>query len=89
VIRLHRREFTLYDGTIAKSPFWWSSFWRAWHFGRAYGYPRCCVLRYSLDSAVHRSPAQLRGIHYRTSTSSGDDNFVPCGVFHRADEVRR
>jgi hypothetical protein len=83
-----RAEFLLFDGTILRSPFWWSMFWRNWHFGRAYRYPRCCVLRFGWDCARGRSSAQLRGVHYRTPASSGDDHWVPCGVFHRRDKAR-
>jgi hypothetical protein len=85
---MRRRQFQLYDGTILKSPFWWSTLWRHWHLGRAYRYPRCCVLRFGWDCARGRSSAQLRGVHYRTAASSADDNRVPCGVFHRRDEAR-
>jgi hypothetical protein len=85
---MRRAEFQLYDGTILKSPFWWSTFWRHWHFGRAYGYPRCCILRHCVDCARRRASVQRRGIHYRTPASTGNDNWVPCGVFHRSDEVR-
>jgi hypothetical protein len=83
-----RRQFQLYDGTIMKSPFWWPMFWRTWHFGRTYKYPVCCVLRFSFDCARGRSSIERRGIDYRTPASSGNDNWIPCGVFHRRDEER-
>lgn len=83
---MRRAEFQLYDGTIVKSPFWWSTFWRSWHFGRAYRYPACCVFRFSFDLARKRSAD--RGIHYRTSASSGNDHWVPCGVFHQCEAKR-
>jgi hypothetical protein len=83
-----RAEFQLYDGTIVKSPFWWARFWRSWHFGRAYRYPACCVFRFSVDQALARGCSVDRGIRYRTASSSGDDHWVPCGVFHRSEAKR-
>ena len=49
--------------------------------GRRYGYPRCCCLRFALDS--HGSAS--RGVRYTGAVDAGQPvSFMPCGIFHRA-----
>lgn len=45
--------------------------------GLRYGYPLCCVLRFSFSSGEQ---ARARGVAY---LAGGVEAFVPCGIFHR------
>lgn len=53
-----------------------------WRKGRGFGYPRCCVLRFSAHVAFFGLGFQAveRGI-----TQGGDHFWVPCCLFHRPD----
>jgi hypothetical protein len=49
-------------------------------WGLAYGYPVCCVLRYSFDSLDgEATPGDARG----GRRTRGGEVYVPCGIFHR------
>jgi hypothetical protein len=71
--------YTLRRGKIQRFIF-------AWRNGRKFGFPICCILRFSFEDAqrdgkmipLEKGMAELRGIVDR-----GDGNiFVPCNVFH-------
>lgn len=53
--------------------------------GVRFGYPICCVVRYSLDTfAPHPFRALVRGAVKRSPKTQ----FVPCGIFHKHDPDR-
>lgn len=58
--------------------------------GRKYGYPICCVVRYSLEFAWHDGKTfDLETFKQRPSVPNprNDDeesSFIPCHIFHKA-----
>lgn len=67
----------------------------AWYhlkYGVKYGYPFCCVLMFCLDSLIvklglaYRPSGTLRGFIDRWEERP-DKTFVPCGVFHKSDNL--
>lgn len=59
----------------------WRLRWRRFKKGMFYGYPICCVIRFSLcrpglAQPLHRGSLKLK--------SRPNAVFVPCGIFHHA-----
>jgi hypothetical protein len=59
---------------------------RLYRRGRRYGYPLCCVVRFSWDAL----PARKLGSGERRGTThprADGERWVPCGLLHRCDPV--
>ena len=61
-----------------------------WRKGRRFGYPICCIVRFSLESAMHDGKTFYFKDGYQTSVMrrgfvriDDEKGFVPCGIFHQ------